>query len=285
MDSGNSLQSSSGGEGGDGGGVAGDVNLSTYFNPIPILQNQQSNYFNSSSFSQLQNPNPNPNPNFDSIWSRNPNSTPIHNLDHQQDRLIDPIPTKTPKKRTRASRRAPTTVLTTDTSNFRQMVQEFTGIPNSPFATSSSSSPYTRRSDFFAGGFTPVNPVRPSAMKITTTSNFQFPPSETHGFTKQPLDLTSMTNLTNLQNQVFPFQSFSQSNVPTNQINDVAERENRSRGFGSSTSSSVKRWRGEDENFVNFEGGNVNSQNALVSLRNDGGQLPGNEDSWICPSD
>uniref|UniRef100_A0A0E0M0I9 VQ domain-containing protein n=1 Tax=Oryza punctata TaxID=4537 RepID=A0A0E0M0I9_ORYPU len=40
----------------------------------------------------------------------------------------------TPRKRPRAaSRRAPTTVLTTDTSNFRAMVQEFTGIPSPPF--------------------------------------------------------------------------------------------------------------------------------------------------------
>ncbi|KAL5206894.1 hypothetical protein ABZP36_035103 [Zizania latifolia] len=37
------------------------------------------------------------------------------------------------RKRTRASRRAPTTVLNTDTSNFRAMVQEFTGIPSPPF--------------------------------------------------------------------------------------------------------------------------------------------------------
>ncbi|KAJ1377442.1 hypothetical protein SESBI_48898 [Sesbania bispinosa] len=41
---------------------------------------------------------------------------------------------RNPKKRTRASRRAPTTVLTTDTSNFRAMVQEFTGIPAPPFS-------------------------------------------------------------------------------------------------------------------------------------------------------
>lgn len=40
----------------------------------------------------------------------------------------------TTKKRTRASRRAPTTVLTTDTLNFRAMVQEFTGIPSAPSA-------------------------------------------------------------------------------------------------------------------------------------------------------
>ncbi|KAJ6843413.1 putative basic proline-rich protein-like [Iris pallida] len=53
-----------------------------------------------------------------------------------------PGPTGRPsKKRSRASRRAPTTVLTTDTSNFRAMVQEFTGIPAPPFASSSSASP------------------------------------------------------------------------------------------------------------------------------------------------
>ncbi|XP_030463336.2 uncharacterized protein LOC115683067 [Syzygium oleosum] len=45
-------------------------------------------------------------------------------------------PVRNPKKRSRASRRAPTTVLTTDTTNFRAMVQEFTGIPAPPFAAS-----------------------------------------------------------------------------------------------------------------------------------------------------
>uniref|UniRef100_A0A7N0UK23 VQ domain-containing protein n=1 Tax=Kalanchoe fedtschenkoi TaxID=63787 RepID=A0A7N0UK23_KALFE len=40
------------------------------------------------------------------------------------------------KKRTRASRKTPTTVLTTDTANFRAMVQEFTGIPTPPFGPS-----------------------------------------------------------------------------------------------------------------------------------------------------
>ncbi|KAG6604026.1 hypothetical protein SDJN03_04635, partial [Cucurbita argyrosperma subsp. sororia] len=44
---------------------------------------------------------------------------------------------RNPRKRTRASRRAPTTVLTTDTSNFRAMVQEFTGIPAPPFTPAS----------------------------------------------------------------------------------------------------------------------------------------------------
>lgn len=56
---------------------------------------------------------------------------------------------KNSKKRTRTSRRAPTTVLTTDTSNFRAMVQEFTGIPSQPFSVGSS---YSRRLDLFGPG-------------------------------------------------------------------------------------------------------------------------------------
>ncbi|KAL6962711.1 hypothetical protein U1Q18_037670 [Sarracenia purpurea var. burkii] len=85
---------------------------------------------------------------------------------------------KTSRKRTRASRRAPTTVLTTDTLNFRQMVQEFTGIPAPPF----SSSPYSSRPmDLFGGssggalrsghlettlGVGHLYPFRPSAQKL-----------------------------------------------------------------------------------------------------------------------
>lgn len=81
---------------------------------------------------------------------------------------------KNPKKRTRASRRAPTTVLTTDTSNFRAMVQEFTGIPAQPFSGSS----YTRRLDLFGSGsgsgikaghvepMGPLYPLRPTTQKF-----------------------------------------------------------------------------------------------------------------------
>lgn len=80
---------------------------------------------------------------------------------------------KNPKKRTRASRRAPTTVLTTDTTNFRQMVQEFTGIPTAPFT----GSPYTRRLDLFStagsgmrsghlDSLGPLYPLRPSPQKV-----------------------------------------------------------------------------------------------------------------------
>lgn len=82
-------------------------------------------------------------------------STPSSSSMQQQSRLLvnDQYQTnavvKNPKKRTRTSRRAPTTVLTTDTSNFRAMVQEFTGIPSQPFSVGS---PYSRRLDLFGSG-------------------------------------------------------------------------------------------------------------------------------------
>lgn len=78
------------------------------------------------------------------------------------------------RKRTRASRRAPTTVLTTDTSNFRAMVQEFTGIPSPPFAPS----PLTRSARFDHHLFSSASPsssslppylLRPFAQKLNTS--------------------------------------------------------------------------------------------------------------------
>ncbi|KAH0455611.1 hypothetical protein IEQ34_015643 [Dendrobium chrysotoxum] len=41
--------------------------------------------------------------------------------------------TKPARKRSRASRRTPTTLLNTDASNFRTMVQQFTGVPSAPY--------------------------------------------------------------------------------------------------------------------------------------------------------
>lgn len=41
------------------------------------------------------------------------------------------------RRRSRASRRTPTTLLNTDTTNFRAMVQQFTGGPAMPYATGS----------------------------------------------------------------------------------------------------------------------------------------------------
>lgn len=86
---------------------------------------------------------------------------------------------RNPKKRTRASRRAPTTVLTTDTTNFRAMVQEFTGIPAPPFT----SSPFPRsRLDLFStpssmrsiplDTIQPPYLLRPSAQKVQSPTQF-----------------------------------------------------------------------------------------------------------------
>ncbi|CAI0374455.1 unnamed protein product [Linum tenue] len=47
---------------------------------------------------------------------------------------------KPARRRSRASRRTPTTLLNTDTSNFRAMVQQFTGGPAGPFVTGGGSS-------------------------------------------------------------------------------------------------------------------------------------------------
>ncbi|XP_051123495.1 uncharacterized protein LOC127246273 [Andrographis paniculata] len=86
---------------------------------------------------------------------------PSSSIDHSQ-RPSPNAAVKNPKKRTRASRRAPTTVLTTDVTNFRQMVQEFTGIPASPF---SAASPYSRSFDLFSN---------PSAAALRTGGGFPY---------------------------------------------------------------------------------------------------------------
>ncbi|KAI3958814.1 hypothetical protein MKX01_023490 [Papaver californicum] len=89
--------------------------------------------------------------------------------------------TRNPKKRTRASRRAPTTVLTTDTSNFRAMVQEFTGIPDAPFSAFTSSVFPRSRFDLFNTSSTgkqaapPPYHLRPFPQKV----NHQLPSSST----------------------------------------------------------------------------------------------------------
>ncbi|KAK4437429.1 VQ motif-containing protein 22 [Sesamum alatum] len=52
-----------------------------------------------------------------------------NNLIPDQGRVSKPV-----RRRARASRRTPTTLLNTDTANFRAMVQQFTGAPAAPFA-------------------------------------------------------------------------------------------------------------------------------------------------------
>lgn len=241
-------------------------------NPNPV-QDLSSIWAGSSLPSYPTNPNPNLNP---TSMDNNINTKTGHGSDHNHNQVG--VMTKNPKKRTRASRRAPTTVLTTDTTNFRQMVQEFTGIPTAPFTTA----PFSRRLDLF-------NTLRPSVQKIqhappylntthnmvensTTTSNYNIPPSTIHDFQKQP------STLLDLQNPMLSFQSLLQQN-------NVSQHGNELSGFPSSS----KRWRSENDKMENFEGVIGNNQNIGGSklnsgLENVGDQVQGNEGSWICPS-
>ncbi|PWA93011.1 VQ motif-containing protein [Artemisia annua] len=145
---------------------------------------------------------------------------------------------KNPKKRTRASRRAPTTVLTTDTTNFRQMVQEFTGIPTGPFT---GGAPLSRRLDLFrpsATKFQPVQVQQPSFLNSLNNDNIH--PSSINDFSKQPSSLVDMQN-----NPMLSFQSLLQTTMNNNNqdSNDLS-------GFASSS----KRWSGQDEKLESFEG-------------------------------
>ncbi|XP_072973739.1 uncharacterized protein [Typha angustifolia] len=74
------------------------------------------------------------------------------------------------KKRSRASRRPPTTVMTTDTSNFRAMVQEFTGFPTPHFAATPFVRP--RISPLQAGGAAPPYLSRPFPHKVQVAPPF-----------------------------------------------------------------------------------------------------------------
>ncbi|KAK3019880.1 hypothetical protein RJ639_004188 [Escallonia herrerae] len=206
-------------------------------------------------------------------------------------------PVKNPKKRTRASRRAPTTVLTTDTANFRQMVQEFTGIPTAPF---SASSPYSRKLDLFGGTGGPFYPLRPSAQKVQLSpfvSSSSPSPSFFHSgsnmasaTTTTNNDFSSPSNLLLMQNQnpafrsllgnapVFGAKSGGSSRVPSLDELGIS-------GFPSSTHGSSG---GTQENI----GGYKLQSSAPASgfhhekdVENVSSRGEGTVDSWICPSD
>ncbi|XP_041008722.1 uncharacterized protein LOC121252932 [Juglans microcarpa x Juglans regia] len=110
---------------------------------------------------------------------------------------------RNPKKRSRASRRAPTTVLTTDTTNFRAMVQEYTGIPAPP----STSSPFPRsRLDLFgtastslrSGHLDPAQPpylLRPFAQKVQPPPFLSSSPSSSSSAPSMSFPSSSMIDV------------------------------------------------------------------------------------------
>lgn len=69
---------------------------------------------------------------------------------------------KSPRRRSRASRRAPVTLLNTDTSNFRAMVQQFTGIPSGPYSSSGLPGSSSGSGPTISFGLDFSTPVRPS---------------------------------------------------------------------------------------------------------------------------
>ncbi|KAG2284561.1 hypothetical protein Bca52824_055781 [Brassica carinata] len=123
------------------------------------------------------------------------------------------VTTRIPKKRSRVSRRAPTTVLTTDTSNFRAMVQEFTGNPSNPFTGLSSSSPFPRsRFDLFSpSSSSSSRPLKPFPHKMIT------PPSTSHRYLTPPSTDYHQSLLLNMNTQTIanPFLN-NHVNVGTN---------------------------------------------------------------------
>ncbi|KAF1002907.1 VQ motif-containing protein 22-like [Apium graveolens] len=71
------------------------------------------------------------------------------------------------RKRSRASRRTPTTLLNTDTANFRAMVQQFTGGSLTPFpSTGSSTSSYPIGTNFSLGIGTGQQYANPNAVMV-----------------------------------------------------------------------------------------------------------------------
>ncbi|XP_026391284.1 probable serine/threonine-protein kinase DDB_G0276461 [Papaver somniferum] len=129
-------------------------------NPSTTIPRSQLNNFNSLMTSSTSSPSHQQQsvlPHSGRVASQNPSSFPTNNSadHHHQVNINNQQPNRNTKKRSRASRRAPTTVLTTDTSNFRSMVQEFTGMPTQPFTSSSSLLfPRNTRLDLFSNSST-----------------------------------------------------------------------------------------------------------------------------------
>lgn len=228
---------------------------------------------------------------------------------------------RNPKKRSRASRRAPTTVLTTDTSNFRAMVQEFTGIPAPPFT----SSPFPRtRLDLFTSPtpssfrsqpsnfnhnhhllrpfpqkfqtqvspFSTTNTTVISSAAATTTCS----PSDQSGLLKPPQSSTNNYLLNNMQMQNLTFQSFLQpSSSNDHQFGLTSHNQLNANNPSTHISNVVSPSRNREDdgsgyNFsgsassnLNFSGGKAVADNVSASGSTTRGE--GLMESWICSSD
>ncbi|KAK9134294.1 hypothetical protein Syun_013624 [Stephania yunnanensis] len=169
--------------------------------------------------------------------------------------LQDPGPnpatgsTRNPKKRSRASRRAPTTVLTTDTSNFRAMVQEFTGIPAPPFSSSASplQFPHRTRLDLFGGGSSssstmPSYLLRPFAHKLNPPQTLPtFLSSTSSSSSSHHVDHSSNNNniITSTSNSNSNYQQLSELGLLHKPQNVVLNMQSSSAGTATTTNAST----------------------------------------------
>ncbi|KAF8023472.1 hypothetical protein BT93_F0852 [Corymbia citriodora subsp. variegata] len=182
-------------------------------------------------------------------------------------------PARNPRKRTRASRRAPTTVLTTDTTNFRAMVQEFTGFPAPPFSG-------PRKLDLFgsASSIGPLfHPLRPSAQKLdanmvsntishlTTSIANNFRNAGSHGVPPSTFQLNLQKQPQNpltLQNNVLTFPSLTHDPLSAPNILPGFGLNSQGNIGGGAVTSSEKELGMSPANF------NPNWQNSLTSHEN-----------------
>ncbi|CAA2934168.1 Hypothetical predicted protein [Olea europaea subsp. europaea] len=114
-------------------------------------------------------------------------SPSYYNLDVEGGRASRPL-----RRRTRASRRTPITLLNTDTSNFRAMVQQFTGGPSSSFA---SRPEYTNGINFGFGHGTQQT-MNPSAAMPQSGFQVQFQRQQLQYPNHQQESFTSLNNNT-----------------------------------------------------------------------------------------
>ncbi|KAL8034183.1 hypothetical protein ABFX02_12G011100 [Erythranthe guttata] len=210
---------------------------------------------------------------------------------------------RNPRKRSRASRRAPTTVLTTDTTNFRAMVQEFTGVPAPPFIQRGGLDLFGPRSTAFESPPPPPYLRRPFSQKDQPPPQFRASSTPADGGCGGGMggSSTQSWNLFNVTNPKFVFSNNSSDNIAGNLIPpDQTAAENNSCNENTDNKNAAARWRNNNEegykpvggpyNFpattptngnMNYSGEKVPAAENIITAR---GLSEGMVESWICSS-
>lgn len=118
------------------------------------------------------------------------------------------------RRRSRASRRTPTTLLNTDTANFRAMVQQFTGGPTAPFA--SGAHPGAANFGFGLGAARQGHVHSPTAMMLPPGRGFHLQPPQIPQLYHQPQGQQYMFSLSTNNSPGDAFLHRLGSSRPTN---------------------------------------------------------------------